>query len=107
MDILGVPCLLKIEYRLCERATSSLYYRERRLTQQSPGEQGDHRSSAESGGVDLRDEKDVAARTVHTFPAGKAWMPQKLEINGRRGRRTICVLAQNKLQYRQLAIDEL
>lgn len=107
MQVLGDSYLLKIEFRLREGSYSSLVYREGNLTRQLRVAERDGRMSAERSGINLRNEKDVAALIVQTFPAGTAWMPQRLEINGRRGRRTICVLAENKLQYRQFAIDEL
>ena len=41
----------------------------------------------------------------HTFPPGLEWAPEKIEINGRKGRRVICVLAKNKINYRIYDID--
>lgn len=41
----------------------------------------------------------------HTFPQGPEWAPEKIEINGRKGRRTICVLAKDKINYRIYDID--
>ena len=41
----------------------------------------------------------------HTFPQGPEWAPEKIEINGRKGRRIICVLAKDKINYRIYDID--
>lgn len=41
----------------------------------------------------------------HTFPKGPEWAPEKIEINGRKGRRIICVLAKDKINYRIYDID--
>ena len=41
----------------------------------------------------------------HTFPAGPIWTPECIEINGRKGRRAVCVLAQDRLRYRVFDLD--
>jgi anaphase-promoting complex subunit 4 len=41
----------------------------------------------------------------HTFPPGPEWAPEKLEINGRKGRRIVCVLAKDKKNYRVYDIE--
>ncbi len=56
-------------------------------------------------GIDLRRLSDVSVHTVHRFPPGRMWTPRSLEINGRKGRRMICVLAEDKLHYRQFDVD--
>ncbi|KAL8656732.1 MAG: hypothetical protein Q9210_000073 [Variospora velana] len=91
--------LLNIHYRPRDLSSSSLLYH----AQQPIGEEG----SAEPHSIDLRNPKEVAARTIHRFPADEAWAPRRLEVNGRKGRRILCVLAEDNLHYRQYAIDSL
>ncbi|KAL9011267.1 MAG: hypothetical protein Q9173_003875 [Seirophora scorigena] len=91
--------LLKIYYRPRDRFSSSLLYRAYRPQWEE--------NSTETHSIDLRNPKEVAARTIHRFPAGKAWAPQRMEINGRKGRRILCLLAEDNLHYRQYAIDSL
>lgn len=91
--------LLSIHYRPRDRSSSSLSYH----AQQPMGEEG----SAEPHSIDLRNPKELAARTIHRFPADEAWAPRRLEVNGRKGRRILCVLAEDSLHYRQYAIDSL
>ena len=43
--------------------------------------------------------------TWHNFPSSTLWAPEKLEINGRKGRRVICVLARDRLHYRMFDVD--
>ncbi|KAL8693429.1 MAG: hypothetical protein Q9218_001739 [Villophora microphyllina] len=64
-------------------------------------------STAESYVHDLRDPKVLAGHTIQRLPAGQAWTPQALEINGRKGRRTLCVLAKDGIHCRQYALDKL
>ena len=36
----------------------------------------------------------------HTFEAGNpTWTPWRLEVNGRKGRRAVCVISQDRLRY--------
>ena len=43
----------------------------------------------------------------HSFPPGPTWTPKRMEINGRKGRRAICVLAQDGLHYRIYDLDSM
>ena len=38
---------------------------------------------------------------------GPTWTPERIEINGRKGRRAVCVLAQDRLRYRVYDLDSL
>lgn len=53
--------------------------------------------------VDDSSENRIQIR--HTFPHGSEWAPEKIEINGRKGRRIICVLAKDKINYRIYDMD--
>ena len=49
---------------------------------------------------------DVASElTWQEFPEGVSWTPEKMEVNGRKGRRAICVLAQDRFHYRVYDLD--
>ena len=41
----------------------------------------------------------------HSFPPGPTWTPKRMEINGRKGRRALCALAQDGLHYRVYDLD--
>ena len=41
----------------------------------------------------------------HSFPKDPGWSPERMEINGRDGRRAVCVLAQDALRYRVYELD--
>ena len=41
----------------------------------------------------------------HTFPADPSWAPISIEINGRKGRRAVCVLTEDRLRYRIFDLD--
>ena len=43
----------------------------------------------------------------HSFPKGPAWTPERIEINGRKGRRAMCVLAEDTLHYRIYDLDSM
>lgn len=62
--------------------------------------------TARSCEYDLLDPKVLARHTIHQFPAGQAWTPQTLEIKGRVGK-VVCVLAEDKIHYRQYSIEGL
>ena len=62
-------------------------------------------STPQPSKVDLTRPETLEACTWIEFPAGITWAPEKMEINGRKGRRVICVLAQDKLHYRIFDLD--
>ncbi|MCJ1435652.1 hypothetical protein MMC27_005027 [Xylographa pallens] len=41
----------------------------------------------------------------HTFPSGSSWTPERIEVNGRKGRRAVCVVAQDRTHYRIYDLD--
>lgn len=57
-------------------------------------------------GLDLTKREIADEVTWHTFPSSASWAPEKLEINGRKGRRVVCVLAKDKLHYRVFDADK-
>lgn len=50
---------------------------------------------------------NVSNHVRHTFPQGLEWAPERIEINGRKGRRIICVLAKDRISYRIYDIDSV
>ncbi|KAL9031876.1 MAG: hypothetical protein Q9196_000131 [Gyalolechia fulgens] len=98
-----VPRLLKVYYRLKGRFGKTLRYRERGLIHKE--DKVDTGSILERTGIDLTNQNDVTFHTMHRFPTGKVWIPQGLEVNGRMGKRTICVVAEDRVHYRQFDID--
>ena len=50
--------------------------------------------------VDILDEY-----TWMVFPSGVSWTPQRLKVNGRKGRRAACVLAEDNFNYRIYDMD--
>ncbi len=65
------------------------------------GEVGDPCSSD----LDLSETSTYRACTWLEFPVGVSWVPERLEVNGSKGRRAICVLAQDRLHYRIYDLD--
>ncbi|KAL9615153.1 MAG: hypothetical protein Q9167_000359 [Letrouitia subvulpina] len=55
--------------------------------------------------TDLSQQKNALEHTKHVFRSGPSWTPEKLEINGRKGRRAACLLAQDRLHYRQYDLE--
>lgn len=47
----------------------------------------------------------LAPYTRHTFLGDRASQPGTLEVNGRKGRRVLCVLDQDGLRYRVFDLD--
>ncbi|KAL8664050.1 MAG: hypothetical protein Q9202_003342 [Teloschistes flavicans] len=90
-----VSRLVRIGYRPQDKFSSGLTYKSGSLD-----------STAKSCEYDLRNPKALAQHTIHKFPAGQAWTPQTLEINGHVGK-MICVLAEDKVHYRQYVINRL
>ena len=66
---------------------------------------GDYGESNPGLTLDPFDSRNGGDNTQHTFPAGTTWTPERLHIHERRGRRAVCVLAQDKLRYRVYDLD--
>lgn len=49
--------------------------------------------------------KLVDENTWHCLPTGVPWATEKVEVNGRKGRRVACLLAQDRLHYRVYDLD--
>lgn len=56
-------------------------------------------------GLDVSSVSSLAPYTRHIFPQESASQPEKLEVNGRKGRRVVCVLDQDGLHYRVFDLD--
>lgn len=57
--------------------------------------------------LDISDEKLLSQLQQHRFPAGAAWTPERIEINGRKSRRSVCVVAKDRVTYRVFDLDSL
>lgn len=55
--------------------------------------------------VDLANAEHLSKCTWQKFPAGVSWTPQRLEVNGRKGRRVACVVAEDGFHYRVYDLD--
>lgn len=91
--------LLSIPYRKRKKPTNGLTYSTAVELKES------NISSKITSHVSLSVEENGSPHVRHTFPKGLEWAPEKIEINGRKGRRIICVLAKDKVNYRIYDID--
>ena len=55
--------------------------------------------------LDLSNAETMKHYVKHTFPEGPSWTPERLEVNGRKGRRAVCVVAEDRIHYRIFDID--
>lgn len=55
--------------------------------------------------IDLSNAEQCRACTWHEFPTGVSWTPERIEVNGKKGRRAVCVTAQDRLHYRIYDLD--
>ncbi len=55
--------------------------------------------------VDFANPEHLSTYTWHEFPMGVSWTPQRIEVNGRKGRRAICVIAEDGFHYRVYDLD--
>ncbi|KAK3168298.1 hypothetical protein OEA41_004745 [Lepraria neglecta] len=96
--------LIRIPYRKMGEAPNGLQY-----TVVADHDGRKSKSQAEQSNstpsIDLSDPEDLNACTWQEFPAGVSWTPERLEVNGRKGRRVICVLAQDRFHYRVYDLD--
>ncbi|MCJ1390336.1 hypothetical protein MMC18_003195 [Xylographa bjoerkii] len=62
-------------------------------------------SGSISNFMDLSRHVDMKQYIQHTFPGDPSWAPESIEVNGRKGRRAVCVVAQDRLHYRIFDLD--
>lgn len=55
--------------------------------------------------IDLAGPNVASAYTWQELREGVSWTPERMEVNGRKGRRVICVLAQDRFHYRVYDLD--
>ncbi|MCJ1402966.1 hypothetical protein MMC11_006188 [Xylographa trunciseda] len=55
--------------------------------------------------MDLSRHDAIKHYIQHTFPSDSSWTPETIEVNGRKGRRAICVVAQDRTHYRIFDLD--
>lgn len=55
--------------------------------------------------IDLADPEHLRTYTWLEFPPGVSWTPERMEVNGRKGRRVICIVAQDNFHYRVYDLD--
>ena len=55
--------------------------------------------------LDLSNEESLSRYVCHTYPKGSQWTPERLEVNGRKGRRAVCVISRTKTYYSVLDLD--
>lgn len=55
--------------------------------------------------IDLADPEHLRTYTWLEFPSGVSWTPERMEVNGRKGRRVICIVAQDNFHYRVYDLD--
>ena len=57
------------------------------------------------GGFNLQEEETSQPYTHHKFAEGQASSPDRLAVNGKKGRRAVCVVAEDGIHYRVFDID--
>ncbi len=95
--------LLSIYYRKHTDSPNGLVYNRRASGLDDIHQQGESAIVAPS--MDISDDKLLDQLIMHAFPAGSAWIPERIEIHGRKGRRSICVVAEDRLNYRIYDLD--
>ena len=60
--------------------------------------------STRTPGLDLSSSEPLSSFAVHMFKS-EVWQPGSLEVNGRKGRRALCVISKDKLRYLVLDLD--
>ncbi|MCJ1379769.1 hypothetical protein MMC17_002872 [Xylographa soralifera] len=64
-----------------------------------------NRTNSSDTFMDLSTHDAMKRYIQHTFPSGSSWTPEIIEVNGRKGRRAICVVAQDRMHYRIYDLD--
>ncbi|KAM0799702.1 anaphase-promoting complex, cyclosome, subunit 4-domain-containing protein [Usnea florida] len=55
--------------------------------------------------IDLSNPDVANAFTWQKFPEGVSWSPERMDVNGKKNRRAICVVAQDRFNYRVYDLD--
>lgn len=104
MTIAASSYLLTISYRKQNFSSESLFYQKTALEME--GESSAQVSAATAAlNLDISNKELLNQLLQHTFPEGPAWTPERLEINGRKSRRGVCVVAKDMVTYRVLDLD--
>lgn len=104
MTIAASSYLLTISYRKQTFSSESLFYQKTALEME--GESSAQVCAATAAlNLDISNKELLNQLLQHTFPEGPAWTPERLEINGRKSRRGICVVAKDMVTYRVLDLD--
>ena len=56
-------------------------------------------------GLDLSSSKLLKQYQRHKLPRNAPWDPEGIEINGREGRRAMCIFAKDRIHYRVFGLD--
>lgn len=97
---------MSISYRKQTFSSESLFYQKADL-KVDDGAGVPVRAAAAALNLDISDEKLLSQLQQHRFPEGAAWTPERIEINGRKSRRGICVVAKDRVTYRVFDLDSL
>lgn len=97
---------MSISYRKLSFSSDSLFYQKANL-EMGDGAGVPVRAATAALNLDISDEKLLSQLQQHRFPEGAAWTPERIEINGRKSRRGICVVAKDRVTYRVFDLDSL
>lgn len=62
-------------------------------------------TNAHAYSTDFTDPEQADTHLWLRLPTGIGWRPDRLEVNGRKGRRVVCVFAEDKFHYRIFDLD--
>lgn len=95
--------LLRVSYRGATDTAFGLKYT--MLGDYNGGKGSDKAGQPQSSDINLSESEYCKALTWHEFPPGVSWAPERVEVNGRKGRRIVCVLAEDRHHYRVYDLD--
>lgn len=99
--------LLSVPYRKKTISSEGLSYTRVSKTDDTNFQGGPEFYEAISPSIDFSQQENMDQFVQHRFPSGLAWTPERIEVNGRRGRRVICVVAKDETRYRIHDLDSL
>lgn len=97
---------MSISYRKQTFSSESLFYENVNL-EVDDGAGAPVRAATAALNLDISDENLLSQQQQHRFPEGASWTPERIEINGRKSRRGICVVAKDRVTYRVFDLDSL